>query len=310
TTQEIQQTFIDLLQAQQELRLGNHMQAYTIAKRVLKRDPDNPNPQASYIAGWLALQYVPREPGESDRLDEALEYLEPIGKPDWPAAMAAYGLARRRKAKREPEATRLEELDKVLAVFKEALSGDNSHIIDLNLESFWGPVAGIYRDMADMDPEHQDYYLDKAIECYQKALGVTPRSSYPMGNLAGLYLQRGQIAEAQNAFQRTLEFASAELVVIPNDYFHLMDVAMAGLMTVRERGTTPAKRAALFEAALDTLDDALGMDATCNLLSVSLGAGWERLLKYCPDEWEDTIEHLKMAVERVNEKMAELGCFG
>ncbi|MBN1679548.1 MAG: hypothetical protein JW966_04600 [Anaerolineae bacterium] len=306
---DIRSTFTDLLQAQQELRLNNYSQAYDLVCGVLERDPDNA--QALYIAGWIEFQHIKPVPGEEEppleRAERRLQQAADLGSP---AARAAHGVVKRRLAKHVPlddKQERLKRLDEARAALVGALQGDNDDLIDLNQESFWGPVAGAYRDMADTttDSVDRDYFIKKAVESYQKALKVTPRSSYPIGNLAELYLRQDDRDEALQSFQDTLLFAQAELTLVPKDYYHMMDVAMAGMM-VTAGIEDDAAREKQIDVSRRDLDRALNMsDLTGEMISISLG-GWKRLHMYCPDEWSDIKAALAQAIRVVEEKQRRL----
>jgi tetratricopeptide (TPR) repeat protein len=288
--EHIQPIFLDLLQANQELRLRNYDEAYTAVKRVLDLDPDNP--LALYTAGWLELQYIPGQ------LEQGIKHLERAVqlRPDWPTAMAAYGVVLRRQALKASGAVRRDMFNQALGLLQQAL-GMNHNLIDINLESLWGPVAGIWRDTGK---------YDEAIEAYERARNVTPGSSYPHGNLAALYLRKekfepdtGYQEKALDMFQKTQELARAELTLVPNDYFHVMDIAMSTMVLGRR---DPAN----FERAHATLTEALNLGPTPEMLGVSR-RGWTNLLDYCPDGWTDLKEHLQAALDRISRAADEAG---
>ncbi|HVO69911.1 MAG TPA: hypothetical protein VMT24_07695 [Aggregatilineaceae bacterium] len=286
--EHVQPIFLDLLQANQELRLRNYDEAYTAIRRVLDLDPDNP--LALYTAGWLELQYIPNQ------LAQGIRHLERAVKlrPDWATAIAAYGVVLRRQALMTTGTARRDLLNEAQGLLQQAL-GMNHNLIDLNLESLWGPVAGIWRDTGK---------YDEAIEAYERARNVTPGSSYPHGNLAALYMRKekyGPDSEYQeralDMFQKTQELARAELTLVPNDYFHVMDIAMSTMVLGRR---DPAN----FERAHATLTEALNLGPTPEMLGVSR-RGWTNLLDYCPDGWADLKEHLQTALDRVSRAIDE-----
>lgn len=279
-----------LLQADQEFRLGNYYQARQFSEQVLRHNPDNP--LALYILGWLKVQHI------RGMLDEGIEHFDHLksvlGKRemDWVTARAVYGVALRRKATDLKNSDKMPEATKYLNLAKaelEAALALNNTLMDFNRESFWGPVGGIYRDLDK---------IDDAIESYKKALGVTPGSSYPQGNLAGLYLRKVSTLEgkeraemlklAEKSFNDTKRFAQAELANLPNDYFHMMDVAMSCIM------------AGDFDYGNEMLDRALETETPSMLLVVSL-SGWRDLVQYCPDEWSDRRKMLEEAIHRMEE---------
>jgi tetratricopeptide (TPR) repeat protein len=281
--EHIQPIFLDLLQANQELRLRNYEEAYTAVKRVLELDPDNP--LGLYTAGWLELQYIP------DQLEQGITHLERAVKlrPDWATAIAAYGVVLRRQALMTSGTARRDLFNRALGLLQQAL-GMNHNLIDLNLESLWGPVAGVWRDTGK---------YDEAIEAYERACNVTPGSSYPHGNLAALYLRKekyepgtGYQEKALDMFQKTQELARAELTLVPNDYFHVMDIAMSTMALGRRDPSN-------FDRAHDTLTEALNLTPTPEMLGVSR-RGWANLLEYCPDDWTGLKENLQAALDRIS----------
>ncbi len=285
---ELQVVTTSLAQAHQELSLSNYAEAYAASRRVLDHDPDNP--QALYVAGWLELQFVPNS------LDQGLEHLKAalhLQQQDWPAALAALGVGLRRKAKKTSGNERRDLFNQSDGYLKQAL-GKNHGLLDLNRESFWGPVAGNARDNGR---------IDEAIVAYREALRVTPGSSYPWGNLAALYLQKDHAdpatwPETLRAFGETLRTAQMELAFSPRDYFNMMDIAMAATMLGEG---DPSQ----FEYAGRLLDTALAQDdATDEMLCVSLG-GWQRLHAYCPDAWATVKTQLEAAMSKIEAALSE-----
>lgn len=287
----LQQSFLDLMQAMSELRLRNFRQAYLAVQRVLAQDPDNP--QALYFAGWLEMQYVP-----GGKIEQARAYLEHALDqfPDWPAATAALGVALRRQAMHvtgeDQRKTLLAQAEGLLMAALE----NNPTLLDLNMESLWGPVGGLCRDQGR---------FEDAIDAYQRAIEVTPGSAYPRGNLASLLLRvAGDDAakrdEALRAFERTREIAQIERATAPNDYFILVDLAMSTIMA----GQRDPSDAAQFEEAFQQLRDAVARgSATLEMLHVSL-RGMTYLHDYCPDDWDVVKGHLKTARDLLQQAIA------
>lgn len=287
----IQDNFGDLLQANQELSLKNYLEAYHYAKRVLERSPNNI--QALYIAGWLETQYIPGMlESACQRFQEALQIDAKA-----PSVKAAFGVALRRMAiasKDDKEKRRL--FDESLGNLLQAL-GQNENLIDLNRESFWGPVGGNYRDKGQ---------IDSAIEAYERALSVTPGSSYPMGNLGALYLYQAKEQQsdefkqkALDMFKETVRASESEIGLNPNDYFVIMDLAMANTIL----GAEETKYYRTAQRWLNhALSDAIG--ATPGMLRVSLG-GWRRLFESCPEDWGQVQVNLDKAIKKIEEAMQE-----
>ncbi len=272
-----------VLQADQEFRLRNYDTAYKFASQVLEGDSNNW--LALYIAGWLEVH-------EMDQLDAGIGHLRHVMeiKRDWPAVRAAYGVGVRRKARHVTG----EERDRLFLEAESALLGalaDAPRLRDFNNESFWGSVGGIRLETGR---------LDGAMEAYEKALLVTPNSSYPAGNLATLRLNRarqtGSKADQQralDAFEITVQDAQREQILNPNDYYLWMDIAQSRTILGRRTATQ-------FAEARSALEKALAIYPSQDSLKTSL-RGWQKLLEYCPEDWKDVREHLQEAVSRLEE---------
>lgn len=276
-----------VLQADQEFRLKNHDTAYKFASRVLEQDPDNW--LALYIAGWLEVHQM-------DKLDAGIEHLKQAMKleDDWPAVQAAYGVALRRKARGTAEGPERDRLfNAAEGALLSALSG-SPNLMDFNSESFWGSVGGIRLETGR--PE-------SAMEAYEKALAVTPGSSYPAGNAAALRLRYANVTgtdenkeRALDAFKVTLDAARREQILNPDDYWLWMDIAQAqAILGQREPDQ--------FTDAHDALNRALATRPSVNALQTSR-RGWQTMADNCPPEWTMVQEHIEQALQQLDEIIA------
>ena len=266
-----------IIQANQEFALRNIGEAMYFTDHILGQDKSNP--LALYIAGWLKINHAKGKLREGiDHFADLVSIINAKGW-QWATAQASYGVALRRLAQSQPKEH--PDREKLLWQAFDQLSdalGRSFGLKDYNNESYWGPVGGIWRDMDN---------VENAINAYQKGLQVTPRSSYPQGNLAALYLRQTHLAHQSNdknlttkqaqaldAFIKTKRYAEAELALKPYDYFHLMDVAMACLMINEiKQGQT-------------TLNDAIEIEPANTQIRTSL-KGWNDLINYCPPSWEN-----------------------
>lgn len=291
-TKQLENTIEDvsaLVQADQEFRLNNHNEAYGFAQKVLQ-DPDHPDRElndpilmALFITGWLEIHHV------SGKIDEGIRHLKIAldKQPDWHSVRASYGVGLRRKAMQLkddiPSENFINRMHKAEGELLSAL-GDSPKLIDFNHESFWGAVGGIQRDTGR---------FDAAIQSYQRALEITPGSSYPQGNLASLYLRETKVNSAFDpanlfiAFTRAVQFARAELAVKPNDYFLLMDIAMASTVL----GQQDEEK---FKDANEFFELAMNMKNVGNLQQISR-RGWLFLVENCPEgtDWNTVRNELK-----------------
>lgn len=287
----IQDNIVDLLQASQELSLKNYPEAHRYALEVLKRSPDNI--LALYIAGWLETQYIPGQLELAcQRLNRAIELDK-----DSLSVKAAYGVALRRKALASPDKNIKNSFFHQSLGFLEQALGVNKKLIDLNRESFWGPMGGNYRDLDQ---------IDSAINAYEEARKVTPGSSYPIGNLGALYLlnakrtgDEGSKQKALERFRLTADTSQRELGFSSNDYFVLMDLAMSYTMLGVEDEKNYGKARQHLEQALSN-----NIEAAPGMLQVSLG-GWQRLLEACPNDWEQVKRTIEAAIQDVEKVLQE-----
>ncbi len=278
-------------QADQEFRLGNYATAYRFAEQVLGTNPDNW--LALYIAGWLEVH-------QQDALEEGIAHLRHVTelKSDWPAALAAYGVALRRKARKAGGEERTNLFNQAEGALLQAL-GHSPNLMDFNSESYWGPVGGIRLETGR---------TDSAIEAYEQALLVTPDSSYPAGNLATLYLERAHRTGSQadrdralDAFQRTVRAARREQIMKPNDYYLWMDIAQAQTILGQR---DPAH----FAEAQEALASALGANPSRNMMETSL-RGWASLLEHCPEEpgWQAVQAAIRQSSAVLEARIAAAG---
>lgn len=274
-----------LLQADQEFRVRNFDEAYTFIQQVLDQEPDNP--LALYLAGWVETHNI------KGAAELGLQHLAQLIEQErgWPTAIAAYGVALRRKAMRMNNGQRFDKglMEQAHGHLRVAL-GMSPLLVDFNQESFWGPLGGLLRDMDK---------IDDAIEAYQQALRVTPGSSYPQGNLASLLLRKAQGDEsfendALQAHRDTIKLAHGELAVKPNDYFLLMDLAMSHSIL----GRVDARN---LEEARHNLDAALQMGPSEEHLKVSL-RGWENLARFLPrrPQWRAVGNFIEEAIQTMD----------
>lgn len=282
-----------LLQADMEFRLENHQSAYEFVEAVLKDNPDNP--LALYMGGWLETHHVESDDKGLSKLGRLIEM-----HPDWPSALAGYGVALRRDARRlsergAPKAHVDSAYYHALSCLHRALVKDNA-LTDVNRESYWGPIGGIYRELGN--PK-------EAKAAYESALKVTPGSSYPQGNIAALSLHDAKAdasaeESALRAFKDTVQYATVELSTRPNSYYLIMDLAMAKTILGH------LDSASLQDAAVQ-FEQALAMAQSPGPLGVSL-RGWKFLLDGLPerDGWEAVRAQIESAIAQIESRQTAL----
>ncbi len=275
-------------QAEQEMRQENYPESYSFARNLLEQNPDNV--AALHMAGWLEINHI------KGKLDLGIEHLGRLNVlvPDWPSAKAAYGLAMRRKGSEYAKKNEHEKMRRCFAQaekeYREALEA-NFYLTDFNSESYWGSLGGLLRDRGD---------IDDSIEAYENALKVTPRSSYPKGNVAALRFQKGQLEQALKAFELAKKFAEDELRTARGNYYLMMDIAMA--CTILGKNDVN-----MFQEGTSILNSAINLDVGPSQLQISQG-GWLHLYKHCPEDadWKDVKHHLSEALKIMEKAIKEL----
>lgn len=208
-----------LVLAEQQVRAHNLDTAIRTLQHAYDLAPDNH--ATNYLLGYL---YTTRK-----QFDEAIARLEHCLKlePDFAPAIAALGLALRRKGDGIDGEDRQTERDRLWAQAEnkllQALETD-SRLTDADGESYYGTLGGLYR--------RQNRY-EAALRAYEQARQVTPGSSYPIINLASLYKHQGNDQEAEAYFRQVLRAAELQLDDDPRDYWTRADYAQAKLVLGR-----------------------------------------------------------------------------
>ncbi|MCI0713981.1 MAG: tetratricopeptide repeat protein [Chloroflexi bacterium] len=201
------------LLAEQQVRARNYKTAIQTLEEAYELDEMNQT--TNYLLGYL---YTARR-----RFDDALKHLRKALEvnPDFAPVLAAMGLAQRRIGDQQNDvSTRNQHWAQAELNLLKALELD-PNMVDADGESYFGTLGGLYR----RQNRHED-----ALHAYQEAVKVTPRSSYPAGNLAVLYKYLGRDEEANEAFERVQDIALAKLDENPNDHWSRLDLAQALLV--------------------------------------------------------------------------------
>jgi tetratricopeptide (TPR) repeat protein len=202
------------LLAEQQVRARNYETAILSLQEAYELDAENQT--TNYLLGYL---YTARR-----KFEQAQEHLTRALRvnPDFAPALAAMGLTQRRIGDQFQDDfdTRNRYWAQAESNLIRALDMDHG-MIDADGESYYGTLGGLYR--------RQDRF-DDAIRAYERAVKVTPTSSYPVSNLALLYKYTGREQEAPAMFERTKEIAEAILDDHPSDYWARIDLAQALLV--------------------------------------------------------------------------------
>lgn len=263
-----------LVLAEQQVRAHNFGVALEILQQVNALEPDNP--AANYLMGYI---YTARK-----ELNQAITYLQHAleNQPDFAPARAALGLAlsRRgdelRKTDRDAALLQWVEAERHL---RNALQRD-PHLLDADGESYYGTLGGLHR--------RRKHYQD-AIEAYEQARHITPDASYPVANVAKLYLHEEQLAQARDAYEQVRRMAEQRLANDPGNYWARADLIEALLVLGQPDGA---------QAALGVLLDATPERGTLGAIADGL-----RFLSNAPL----AIDGLPLIIERLEAAIASPG---
>ncbi|MBO9309030.1 MAG: tetratricopeptide repeat protein [Chloroflexi bacterium] len=214
TLREIERRGADTTRAASLLQIGvqqmlahSHDAALQTFEEAHKLDPNNR--AVSYYLGELYTQ--------KGDLERAIELLRASGG-EFPPSEAALGYALRRKAEREQQPERRNQLyAQAEQHLLNALSRD-PQVRDINGASFYGALGGLYRRQGR---------LEDAVRAYEAASRVTPHSSYPLNNLALLHLRQGKLEQADQMFRRSARIAARAVDGDPFDHWARFDLLTA-----------------------------------------------------------------------------------
>lgn len=142
-------------------------------------------------------------------------------------------------------------------------------LVDEDEESWWGSLGGLYRRRGQ---------VDEAINAYENASQVTPKSSYAYSNLALLYMQKNDRDKMLKTYVRVEQLAQGEVMADVDNYWAYADLLTSRLALGKVKEAEPTLQSVLeiapkdspyvFESLLDTLqrlEKALGSDQSAHL---------------------------------------------
>jgi tetratricopeptide (TPR) repeat protein len=199
--------------AEQQYKVKDLEGALDTYHKALSLDPDNL--VIHYRLGYVYTQY--------GSLEEATRYLTRALEldPGFAPALANIGFVLRRKA--EPlnirDIQRGELLAEAEQKMRQALAL-SPKLVDEDGESWWGPLGGLHRRRGQ---------IDDAIEAYSRAHEVTPMASYPLSNLALLYMQKNDRTSMIQTYQRAERLAMRRTLIDLSDHWAWADILVARL---------------------------------------------------------------------------------
>lgn len=199
--------------AERQYQVKDYDGALETYRRALTLDPTNA--VIHYRLGYVYTQ--------SGQLDEATAHLNKALSidPGFALALANLGYVLRRRAEKLPPdaVERGQLLAEAELKLRQALTL-SPKLVDEDGESWWGSLGGLHRRRGQ---------IDDAIDAYRRAQRVTPAASYPVANLALLFLQKGDRARMMDAFQRAERLASRGVLADGRDFWAWADLLVAQL---------------------------------------------------------------------------------
>lgn len=198
--------------AERQYQVKDYDGALESYRRALALDPTNA--VIHYRLGYVYTQ-TGRLDAATDHLNKALDI-----DPQFALALANLGYVMRRRADELKESV---EKGRLLAEaelkLRQALTL-SPKLVDEDGESWWGSLGGLHRRRGQ---------IDDAIDAYRRAQRVTPAASYPVANLALLFLQKGDRERMQEAFQRAERLAQRGVLADGRDFWAWADLMVAQL---------------------------------------------------------------------------------
>jgi len=260
---------------QQQYLVQDYNGAMDTYKRALKLDENNA--VIHYRLGYVNVLM--------DELEQAQEYLDRALEidPEFLAAQAALGYVYRRMAELLPDSA---EKTKLINDAENKLLGaleKSPKLVDADGESWWGALGSLRRRFRDRET---------AIDAYERAAEVTLHSSYPLGNLALLYGEKGDYDRMVEIYKEVEILSRSKTLVEPNNYWWYTDLLVAELVQGK------------FDAAKQTLQNVVENMTDAKSPLESLLRALKRLGKMVMEE--DKNLQIQKAVKRLQERIDEM----
>lgn len=244
---------------QRQYRTGDLHGALETYEQAMSLDPTNP--VIMYHLGYLRARL--KQLGEAQRL--LTHALEAMGGA-FPPAEAALGFTHRLQAEMAEREVRAKDnaglwsngMDRNRAssrsealyfeagkLLTHALS-QSPNLVDEDGESWYGVLGGLYKRRGQ---------LDHAIEAYGAAAAVTPKSSYPVSNLAALYMKQKDHAKMLEIYARVEKMARAKTLAEIENHWAYADWLTAHLALHHEADAEADEIAANLLAVTPPDDD-------------------------------------------------------
>ncbi|MEZ4667167.1 MAG: tetratricopeptide repeat protein [Anaerolineae bacterium] len=232
-------------------------------RQALELDPNS-------LITHYRLGYVYTQSGQLKEAEHHLNRALGI-QSNFAPALAALGYVYRRIGEKMAQSIEREQtLNKAENLLLQGLKISHK-LVDEDEESWWGSLGGLYRRRGQ---------IDEAIDAYENASQVTPKSSYAYSNLALLYMQKNDREKMLKTYVRVEQLAYGEVMADVDNYWAYADLltsrlalhkvadAEQTLQSVLE--VAPKDSPYVFESLLDTLqrlEKALGAEKATHLMT-------------------------------------------
>lgn len=209
--------------AERQYQVKDYDGALESYRRALALDPTN-------AVIHYRLGYVYTQTGQLDAATEHLDKALEID-PQFALALANLGYVLRRRADALPPSSvdRGRLLAEAELKLRQALTL-SPKLVDEDGESWWGSLGGLHRRRGQ---------IDDAIDAYRRAQRVTPAASYPVANLALLFLQKGDRERMTDAFQRAERLAQRGVLEDGGDFWAWADLLVSQLALGKYKEAQP-----------------------------------------------------------------------
>ena len=207
------ETSAQLDRARDEYHRRNMPRALQLYEQALSGAKDNIKPDVC-----AQMAYILCKSGDLERAESLIGVALAL-QADFADALAVRGLSvsLRARAIRDDDLKSRKLMNDAQGSLLDALSAQ-PNLIDLDNESWWGTLGGVYRRAGNNSA---------AIDAYERARTVTPESSYPLSNLALLYAQANQPDKMRQTYRNVERAGRKSVEQNPLDHWAYSDLILA-----------------------------------------------------------------------------------
>ncbi|MGB1286587.1 MAG: tetratricopeptide repeat protein [Aggregatilineales bacterium] len=195
---------------ERQYRAQDYEGALNTYQRALELDPESP-----VVHQRIAYVYT-----HNGALDNARKHYEMAIKRerDFAPALAGLGFVYRRLGENMDEGIDRDLMYNQAEKYLLEAMRLSPRLVDDDGESWWGVLGGLYKRREE---------IDRAIGAYEKATVVTPESSYGFGNLAYLYMRKGNYDDMLKMYEKMERIAAREAVAEQGNYWGYADLIVS-----------------------------------------------------------------------------------